>query len=235
MNIVFCMGDQSVMKNYVSLLRSFVEERNIIAKISTYPDSSTMLFRTTNVEYQIDLIFLDVETVGFSIVEALREKKFYGEIIYLTQVKNQWDKAFDVEAFHYIIEKNCSNERFKEILGKAIQKIERKHEETLALSCAGKRVVIPIRDILYFEVKERWITAYYQEEKFEFFSRMGKIEETLVGKGFIRTHRSYLVAANYIASIRYNELILVNGARIPIGRGKYQEVRAQFERMEGGS
>lgn len=229
------MGDQSVMKNYVSLLRSFVEERNIIAKISTYPDSSTMLFRTTNVEYQIDLIFLDVETVGFSIVEALREKKFYGEIIYLTQVKNQWDKAFDVEAFHYIIEKNCSNERFKEILGKAIQKIERKHEETLALSCAGKRVVIPIRDILYFEVKERWITAYYQKEKFEFFSRMGKIEETLVGKGFIRTHRSYLVAVNYIASIRYNELILVNGARIPIGRGKYQKVRAQFERMEVGS
>lgn len=235
MNIVFCMGDQSVMKNYVSLLRSFAEERNIVAKISTYLDSSTMLFRTTNVEYQIDLIFLDVETVGFSIVETLREKKFYGEIIYLTQVKDQWDKAFDVEAFHYIIEKNCSNERFKKILGKAIQKIKRKHEETLALSCAGKRVVIPIRDILYFEVKERWITAYYEEEKFEFFSRMGKIEETLVGKGFIRTHRSYLVAANYIASIRYNELTLVNGVRIPIGRGKYQEVRAQFERMEGGS
>lgn len=234
MNIVFCMGDESSMKNHVSMLKTFSEEKKIPMKINTYPDVGTMLFRITDIEFQIDLVFLDVECAGFSVVETLRERRFYGEVIFLTRVEDQWEKAFDVQAFHYVIEQNSSKERFEWIVDKAVKKLEKKHEETLALTCAGKRVVLPIRDICYFEVQERWITAYYREEHFEFFSRLGKIEETLTGKGFVRVHRSYLVAVRYIASVRYNELALLDGTVIPIGRGKYQEVRSQFERMEGG-
>ncbi|MEF9939105.1 MAG: LytTR family DNA-binding domain-containing protein [Clostridium sp.] len=228
------MDNETSMKNHVSMLKMFAKEHKIPMKINTYPDVKSMLFRIANVEFQIDLVFLDVEFAGFEVVETLRKRNFYGEVIFLTQVEDQWEKAFDVQAFHYVIERNCNPERFAWIVEKAIQKIGKKHEETLALACAGKRVVLPIRDIHYFEVKERWITAYYGEEQFEFFSRMGKIEETLVGKGFVRASRSFLVAGRYIASVRYNELALLNGTTIPIGRGKYQEVRSLFERMEGG-
>lgn len=233
MNVAFCLGDEPSMKNHVSMLEAFAAEKKMSMKINTYPDVKTMLFRITNMEFQIDLIFLDVESAGFNVVETLREKKFYGEVIFLTHVEDQWEKAFDVQAFHYVIEKNCNKERFEWIVEKAIQKVEKKHEETLALVCAGKRVVLPIRDIRYFEVQERWITVYYREEQFEFFSRLSKIEETLIGKGFVRVNRSCLVALQYIESIRYNELTLLDGTRIPISRGKYQEVRSQFERMEG--
>lgn len=234
MNVVFCIGSELPVKNYVSMLTELAEEKEIPVKIKTYPDVKSMLFGIANIEFQMDLIFLDVESAGFAVVETLRDRKFYGEVIFLTRVEDQWEKAFDAQAFHYVIEQNCSRERFTWIVEKAIQKIGRKHEETLALSCAGRRVVLPIRDIFYFEVKDRWITAYYPDGSFEFFSQLGKIEETLVGKGFERVHRSYLVAVRYIESVRYNELTLINGAAIPISRGKYQEVRSQFERMEGG-
>lgn len=234
MNIVFCMDNEQSVKNHVSMLTALAEAKNILVKINSYPDVKTMLFGITNIEFQIDLIFLDVESAGFAVVETLRDRKFYGEVIFLTQVEDQWEKAFDVQAFHYVIERNCSQKRFEWIVEQAIQKVGKKHEETLALTCAGERVVLPIRDIFYFEVKERWITAYYKEGHFEFFSQLGKIEETLIGKGFVRVQRSYLVAVRYIASVRFNELTLLNGTNIPIGRGKYQEVRSQFERMEGG-
>lgn len=233
MNIVFCMGDETFMHNHVSMLQVFAGKENIQVKISEYPDSETMLFQITGLEFQIDLIFLDVESVGFSVVETLRERKFYGEVIYLTRVEDQWEKAFDVQAFHYVLEQNCSQERFEWIVAQAIRKVEKKHEETLALSCAGERVVLPIRDIFYFEVNERWITAYHREGHFEFFSRLGKIEETLDGKGFLRVHRSYLVAVQYISSVRYGELTLLDGTKIPISRGRYQEVYSRFKRMEG--
>ncbi|SHK87167.1 LytR/AlgR family response regulator transcription factor [Hespellia stercorisuis] len=222
------------MMNHVSMLKKYAEEHEIPIKINVYPDVETMLFHITNLEFQIDLVFLDVEIAGFAVVDLLRERNFYGEVIFLTQVEDQWEKAFDVQAFHYVIERNCDQKRFAWIVEKVLQKIEKKHEETLALTCAGKRVVLPIRDIVYFEVKERWITAYYGKESFEFFSRLGKIEETLAGKGFVRVSRFYLVAVRYIASVRYDELTLLNGTKVPIGRGKYQEVRTQFERMEGG-
>lgn len=233
MNVVFCIGSELPVEDYISMLTALAKEKKIPVKINTYQNVNEMLFGIADIEFQIDLIFLDVKSAGFAVVDVLRERKFYGEVIFLTRVEDQWEKAFDVQAFHYMIEHNCCRERFKWIVGKAIQKIGKKHEETLALSCAGKRVVLPIRDIFYFEVKDRWITVYYPEGEFEFFSQLGKIEETLMGKGFVRVHRSYLVAVRYIEAVRYNELTVVNGTTIPIGRGKYQEIRSRVERMEG--
>lgn len=235
MNAVFCMDDETSMKTYVSMLEEFGNKNKIPIKIATYLDVSELLFHITNKEFQTDLIFLDVEIAGesgFKTAEALRERKLFGEIIFLTEVDDQWEKAFDVQAFHYVLEENCSQERFDWIVNQAVQKVTGKKEETLAFSCAGKREVVPIREIKYFEVKERWINVFYDESQFEFFSRLSKIEELLTGKGFIKVHRSFLVAVHYIASVCYNQLTLLDGTEIPIARGKYQEVKSQFERME---
>lgn len=235
MNAVFCMDNETSMKAHVSMLEEFGDKNKIPIEIATYLDVAELLFHITDKEFQTDLIFLDVEIAGesgFKTAEALRQRKLFGEIIFLTDVADQWDKAFDVQAFHYVLEENCSQERFDWIVNKAVQKVTEKKEETLAFSCAGKRVVVPIRDIKYFEVKERWINVYYEDQHFEFFSRLSKIEEILTGKAFIKVHRSFLVSVYYIASVRYNQLSLQDGTEIPIARGKYQEVKSQFERME---
>lgn len=235
MNAVFCMDNEASMKTHVSMLEKFGNKNKIPIKIATYLDASELLFHITDREFQTDLIFLDVEIAGesgFQVAEALRERKLLGEIIFLTDVEDQWEKAFDVQAFHYVLEENCSQERFDWIVNKAVQKVTGKKEETLAFSCAGKRVVVPIRDIKYFEVIERWIHVYFDDTHFEFFARLSKIEELLTGKGFIKVHRSFLVSIHHIASVRYNQLSLQDGTEIPIARGKYQEVKSRSERME---
>lgn len=236
MNAVFCTDKEKSITTYISMLKTFGKKKEIPMDTDIYSNVEEMFFHMEEKESKTDLIFLDVDIAGksgFDAAETLRARELFGEVIFLTEREDQWEKAFDVQAFHYVIPKRCSQERFEWIVDRAVHKVLNKKEETLAFSCAGRRVVIPVRDIKYFECKERWINVFYEDEHFEFFSRISKIEEILTGKGFLKVHRSYLVAVQYIASVRYNCLSLQDGTEIPIARGKYPEVKAQSEKMKG--
>lgn len=236
MNIIFCK--QTISEDpYLEMIQAFAEKNHYQMNVQVFEDAEQMLFKTSEVEYSIDLLFLDVEfpeMTGFDIVTTLRDHGFRGEAIFLTDIPDQWDKAFDVRAFHYVIERGCSRERFEEILSNAMRESAKKQEETIVFTCAGERVIVPVREIRYFTVDERWITVHYGHgESFEFFSRIGKIEQRLLDKGFVRIHRACIVAVRFITSIKYNQVILQDGTVLALARGKYPLVKEQFERSEG--
>lgn len=80
---------------------------------------------------------------------------------------------------------------------------------------------IAINDIKYFEVRGKIITVYYGSKSFEFISTIGKLENLLFTKGFIRVHRSFLVALQYIKTFAYDGLTLMDHKEIPVGRKYY--------------
>lgn len=236
MNIIFCKKDVTG-DHYLEMIYTFAEKTHNKMNIQIFEDVEQMLFKTSEVEYSIDLLFIDVEfsgMSGFDAVTALRKQGFRGEVIFLTDIPDRWDKAFDIHAFHYVIERGCSRERFEEILKNAMKEATKKQEETIVFTCAGERVIVPVREIKYFTVNERWITVHYGDgESFEFFSRIGKIEQHLLNKGFVRIHRACIVAVRFITSIKYNQVILQDGTVLALARGKYPIVKEQFERSEG--
>lgn len=216
------------------MLKDYGQKEGIEFQLSLFQAVEPMKFHLSGREVLLDLLLLDVAIDGedgFSVVQSLREKGFAGEVIFLTNDENQWERAFDIHAFHYIVEPNCKRERFEWIIGSAVERLNKRRRETIALTCAGERRVIALQDILYFEVRERWVTVYYGDEKFEFFARLSKIEHTLLGRGFMRVHRSYLVALDTIASIAYNTVTLRNGTEIPLARGKYSEIQEELRKM----
>ena len=73
------------------------------------------------------------------------------------------------------------------------------------------------------------IIVYFNEESFEFFSTLTKLEEELAMYGFIRIHRSYLVAKAYIKSFSYQEVVLMNDIKLPVSRGRYQAMKEAMD------
>lgn len=66
---------------------------------------------------------------------------------------------------------------------------------------------IPIQSIYYFEVFQRIITVHYDNnEQFEFYSSIGKLEITVLPKGFLRIHRSYIVSVPQIKTFNSTSL-----------------------------
>ena len=99
----------------------------------------------------------------------------------------------------------------------------------MSLSCAGETRNIPLTDILYFEVIRRIITVHYGSEAFEFYSTMGKLENMLSQKGFVRIHRAFIVGHRHVASIKNNEVVMRDGTRLPVGRTYLKKLREKQE------
>ena len=236
MNIIFCKKDVA-RDRHLPMLQAFVKKNNYQTDIRVFGDAEDMLFKISDIEYSIDLLLLDVSfpnITGFEVVNRMKKNGFRGEAIFLTDIPDQWDRAFDVQAFHYVLESNCTKERFEDIVGRAILESEKKQQDTIVFTCAGERVIVPVRDISYFMVTDRWVTVHYgHNQSFEFFSRMGKIEQHLTGRGFVRIHRSCIVSVRYIAAVRYKQVILQDGTVLALARGKFATVKELFERYEG--
>jgi DNA-binding LytR/AlgR family response regulator len=65
-------------------------------------------------------------------------------------------------------------------------------------------------------VVQKIVEIHYNEEVFEFYSTMQKLENQLYGKGFVRTHRSFLVNKEHISYVMGDELVLDNDEIVPL-------------------
>ena len=84
-------------------------------------------------------------------------------------------------------------------------------------------------EIRYFEIMQKIVTVYYSDTSFEFVSTMGKLENLLFAKGFVRISRSYMVSTKYIASFSYDKVIMADGTELPVGRKYYKDLKVAMK------
>ncbi|MGX8686119.1 MAG: LytR/AlgR family response regulator transcription factor [Spirochaetales bacterium] len=171
-----------------------------------------------------DLIVLGIDASfdGMAAAKILRKAEVRADIVFFTRAKNRVFEAFDVSALHYLVDGETSLAKFDEVFRRARMQAETRTQASIVLSCAGEQRKLPISQIYYFEVINRIVTVHYSGGTFEFYSTLSKIEDTLTNRGFIRIHRSYLVAERFITGIAHGEVSLVNGALLPVG-GRYAD------------
>ena len=169
-----------------------------------------------------DLIYIGVSSNfnGISIAKSIRKSGTNAVIVFFTRFKEAVFDAFDVEAFHYLVNGKISVSKFDQVFRKAVSRAESRIQASIVLNCAGEQRRIIISQIYYFEVFNRIVTVYYRDGSFEFYSTLSRLEDSLARRGFVRVHRAYLVSERYIANLNRKEITLTNGTTIPVG-GKY--------------
>ena len=167
-----------------------------------------------------DLIYIGINNSfnGIRIAKSIRKAGINAVIIFFTRFKEAVFDAFDVEALHYLVDGRISVAKFDEVFRKAVSRAESRIQASIILNCAGEQRKIIISQIYYFEVFNRIVTVYYRDGTFEFYSTLSRLEDSLARRGFVRVHRAYLVSERYITSIKQNEIQLLNGTTIPVGR-----------------
>ncbi len=228
MRVVICDDEREQLVKYKNLLQSIAANHDIPVSIVTYSSGDELLFKLEDPGSEPDLIFMDIMMPGTNGVDTatkIRQRGLLSEIIFLTVRKEFALDAFDVDAMHYIVKEETSTEKFERIFLKAYGKIRDKNSEMMSFTCAGENRVIPVSDILYFEVKNYVITVHYVKGEFEFYSTLGKIENTLLGHGFRRVHRSFLVNEKAIRAITRNEITMSDGETMPVGRSYWKDLQ----------
>lgn len=234
LQIALCDDDPNSLAEYTEQLEKIAEENAIEVNFSKYASGKELLFDWRNEERQSDALFLDIHMSGLdgvSTAEQLRNMECASEIVFLTRDKDKMLDAFDVEAFHYIVKNQTTIEKFNQIFIRLSEKLKCKKSEYITFSCGGENRNILVDSIRYFQVNVRVITVYYgYGESYEFYSTIGKVENTLCAKGFIRIYRSIIVNSAYVRSATPTELIMVDGTKLPVGRSYWKELKEEIAR-----
>ena len=152
-------------------------------------------------------------------------------VIFTTAYPQYAVEGFELNAVDYLL-KPFSFERFWKAVMKARTVKEsggKQPASTIAepdyfyIKSDNKLIKIDYEAILFVEALQNYVAVHTTDKKYITYLTFRSVEEHLPASRFVRTHKSYIVAANKIESIEGNE-IKIGVHRIPISRTEKEAV-----------
>ena len=238
LRIAICDENTQEADGYAQICRSICENNNVPIELKCYTNNNSFLFDAKDDAYRALLSILIVEPEGdFAAIPATVRKQGYdGLILYLSHstAPECYHQAFDVDAFNFV-QKDTDHKtlvRFQEVFANALTAARQLERQYIVLSCAGEYRQIEIKDVYYFEAMDKMVRVEYNGGIFQFVSTLQSLYERLDGRGFVRTHRSYIVAIDAISRLDSDELTLNNGRKIPVSRSYFTAVKSAKDRWQ---
>ncbi len=147
MRIAICDDNPQHVRQYTEKLSAIGQKHGLTSTIDQYANGEQLLFAQEDAATHADIIFLDIRMPGrdgVDIAHALREMQQDGEIIFFTHSTENMLDAFDVDALHYIVKGQTSDEKIEEIFLRAIHRAEQKQQETIVLAYGSLSINVPI-------------------------------------------------------------------------------------------
>lgn len=205
-------------------IRTLLEKEFSQAQICEF-DSGMKLIDNVKGGCQPDIVLLDIAMEGIDGMETARRLRELSDaiLIFVTGVKEQVFQAFDVGAFHYLM-KPVDQDKMTDVLKRAMQEVEKRKTEHrfLLIKAEGGHHRIPVGDILYAENNGRKVILHTKSGNLEYYERMNHLQEVL-GEGFYRCHRGYLVALSAISGYDHDSITVGQGDKIYLAKQKYGE------------
>ncbi|MFN4086832.1 MAG: LytR/AlgR family response regulator transcription factor [Spirosomataceae bacterium] len=196
-------------------------------------------------ELKPDLVFLDIQMprmTGFEVLDLLIAPP---TIVFATAYDQFAMEAFDRNALDYLL-KPFSRERFRKTMDKVLAQPPKGHEirealwnqpvktvDRVVVKQGSKIEIIPLENLTHIEADGDYVWLHTaQGQKFLKQKTMKALEAELPAT-FVRTHRSFLVNADYIQKVDLYEknsyqMKLKTGATLSVSRQGYKVLREQL-------
>jgi DNA-binding LytR/AlgR family response regulator len=206
------------------IFEGYVNKSSSLDLVGTFNDSIAARNVITQ-RKDIDLIILDIqmpEMNGFDFIASLDSPP---NIIIISSNEEYALKAFDFNVVDYLL-KPVSYGRFCKAVDKTTRYFSKKEitntdDEEIFIKKGSSLVKLKLRDIIYIEALENYVTLTTSNDKFTIHFTMKAIENQLPSGVFIRVHRSFIINKSMIQTINEGSLDLnVGGSlkNIPVGK-----------------
>ncbi len=223
--ISLCDDDSKQVAYLRELLARWSADKPFAIHINEYESAEEFLFDYP--DNPCSLLLLDIEMRGINgmeLAKKLREKNDMLPIIFITGYSEYISDGYDVEALHYLL-KPLNEEKLFAVLDKYIRRHSVKSEEILVTSADGS-AHISADSISYIEAFGRKTQIHLSDNTvIDCNMGIGKFEDI---RGFIHSHRSYIVNLRYVRSIGKASVFLDFGVEVPLSRRLYNEVNKKF-------
>lgn len=187
-----------------------------------------------------DLLFLDINMPDIDGVSFIPMMKYKPMIILTTAYDQYALKAFELEVRDYLV-KPFSFERFYKAVLRVYQEqshqphrqsfnAKKEPEQEYIFLKVGQRIQkVAVSEITFVEAMKDYLRIHTATENIMTLLSFAKLDEILPGQGFVRVHRSFMVAIDKIDHIEKNRIKIVEHT-IPIS-DTYAE--AFYKRLKG--
>lgn len=176
---------------------------------------------------KIDILFLDIDMPSLNGLDFRKKAMQVPVCIYITAHPEHAVESFELDTLDFIV-KPIKIDRFTQTMSKIEDYMELKHKAQLFESTIGGDVIyikeghaetkVKLHDILYLEALKDYTKIVTSTKRHCVLTSIGNLLKEPYFQSFIRIHRSFAVQKQYIEKKMTNELLLNNGALIPIGR-----------------
>ncbi|GLU46059.1 LytR/AlgR family response regulator transcription factor [Nocardiopsis ansamitocini] len=191
---------------------------------------------------RFDALFLDVHMPGPSGIDLARFLAALPRppaVVFVTAHEDYAVAAFELNAVDYLL-KPIREERLAATLGRLVARVRDtpSTEVRVPIELAGRTRFIPRSEIWFAEAKGDYVRLRTADGAFLIRSTLGALEREWDGAGFVRIHRSMLVATRHVSELRFEGpriKVQVGDELLPVSRRQTREVRDQFVRRGSGT
>ena len=193
-----------------------------------------------------ELVFLDVEMPdmnGFEVLSSFEEISF--QTIFVTAHSHYAIQAIRFNALDYLVKPidsrdldlaikryiDNSKAAYQNKIQNALDNLKREDtlDQVLFLPTQEGGIKMILRDIVMIEGDRNYSTFHLSSKRTKISSKtLGHFEDRLIGLGFFRCHRSFIVNHHHIEKVQNDSFLMKDKTEIPISRRRKREVKEWF-------
>ena len=184
----------------------------------------------------VDALFLDIHMPALSGLDIARVISRFSRppaVVFVTADEDQALQAFELAAVDYLL-KPVRPERLAESVRRICELIEDgdTKPEVITVDQGGITKMIRRDEIKYVQAQGDYARLHTAEASYLIRVPLNDLEQQWEDAGYLRIHRSYLVAMNQVQQVRITAgkaSVLINGAELPVSRRHLPAVRDKLE------
>jgi DNA-binding LytR/AlgR family response regulator len=203
------------------VVQDYIAQVPFLTVTARCPDALTALdvLRSTT----IDIVFLDIHLPGLKGLDFLKTLKNPPSVILTTAYHQYAVESYELNVVDYLL-KPIEFKRFVEAVNKIKQPLP-VAPKVITIHADRKTVLVPVDQILYVESQKEYIKIQTTTSTHITKYSLSKFEEDLGPVGFMRVHRSFIIALQHVKAFNTQE-VDIPGKAIPIGANYLEHVAA---------
>ncbi|MFC7330352.1 LytR/AlgR family response regulator transcription factor [Marinactinospora rubrisoli] len=208
-----------------------------VAEVVTAGDATSAMRLISDraaAEDPVDALFLDIHMPGPSGIDLARFISALAlppAVVFVTAHEDFALTAFELRAVDYLL-KPLREERLADTVDRLVRLRPGRADRTrVPVELGGRIRFIERSDIWYVEARGDYVRLRTAEGSFLIRSTLGALERDWAGDGFVRIHRSVLVAARHVSELHLDGArakVKVGEELLLVSRRQTREVRDQL-------
>jgi len=231
-NLAVCDNETIHISHITEILSAYRREK--LVSINWIPfQSGFALLSALDQGEVFDAVLLDIymdDMNGMEVAKRLRAMNSSIHIVFLTSSAFHAVESYSVEALDYLL-KPITKERLFLTLDRLISRMADTAEHGFTVKDTEGRVTKVVwNQLMYLEAMGHYVLLHHANGTVtKTLMAFSSLLEPLLSQGdFIQSHRSYVVNLRYIHRIGKHELIMLNGAQIPLPKSRHQQLSDRF-------